>query len=100
MPKRHPQTKRLESYSASNARSWGTWQGIAQSYSQNPVMNAPKQAVTNDTGEWTVPAHREGPGQPRLGVYRLKSHMTEKAQVALKSFCVRMSSRVRNLQWP
>jgi hypothetical protein len=30
MPKRQPQTKRLESYPASNGRSWGTWQGIAQ----------------------------------------------------------------------
>jgi hypothetical protein len=44
---------RLESYSASNARSWGPRQGIAQSQPWDPVMNAPELEVTNGTGGWT-----------------------------------------------
>jgi hypothetical protein len=80
MPKRQPQTKRPESYPASNARSWGTWQGIAQSHCQEPVMNAPEQEVTiNGTGGWTVHTPREGTSQSRLWVYWLKLHMTEEA---------------------
>jgi hypothetical protein len=42
MPKRHPHTKWPKIYPASNARSQGIRQGIAQSHPQNPVKNAPK----------------------------------------------------------
>jgi hypothetical protein len=100
MPKTHSQTKRQESYPVSNARNWGTRQEIAHSHPWDPVINFPKQEITNGTGGWTVPAPREGPRQSKFWVYQLKPQMTEEVWGTLNSPSISLLSFMRKLRWP
>jgi hypothetical protein len=58
--------KKTEKLSCFKCKKQGHMARIAQSHHRDPVRNAPKQDITNGIGGWTIPAPREGLGQPRL----------------------------------